>query len=245
MKLTIDKKEITALPEDTIMAAARRAGVFIPGMCWSETVKTANCCRLCMVEVTEGNRPRLVAACAFKVREGLEVVTESEQIGRIRRTMLRLLYVQAPDNPAVMELMERYNVRPEPRLPVKDTSQCVLCRLCVENCQALGKSAISAVDRGIAKRIDTPYSEPSEDCIGCASCADVCPTGCIEVKDTVSHRKIWNREFPWVRCGRCGAIITTQAHYEASNPPDAPVLCPTCKKLGAADVFAETLGEGI
>lgn len=245
MKLLIDKTEIPALPGDTIMDAARRAGIFISGLCWNEASEKSHCCRLCMVEVMDRGKKKLVAACAFKVKDLMEVTTDSPRIARIRKTMLRLLYTQAPDNPAIVELMDRYDIAPEPTLPVRDNTQCILCRLCVSNCSALGASAISAVDRGITKRIDTPYGAPSPDCIGCGACADICPTNCIEVEDTPQYRKIWNQEFAWARCSCCGAVITTEAHYQASNPPEAPVLCPSCKKKALGDVFAESLGERI
>ena len=157
MKIMIDKQEIEAYPEETIMDAARRNGVFIPGLCWDEAVEKTNCCRLCMVETTDGNRKKLVAACAFRVKEGLRVDTDSERVQRIRKTLLRLMYTQAPDNPTIMELMRLCHVTPHPALPLKaDSRQCILCRLCVGSCQALGASSISPILRGIEKRIDTP-----------------------------------------------------------------------------------------
>lgn len=244
MKIMIDKQEIEAYPEETIMDAARRNGVFIPGLCWDEAVEKTNCCRLCMVETTDGSRKKLVAACAFRVKEGLRVDTDSERVQRIRKTLLRLMYTQAPDNPTIMELMRLCHVTPHPALPLKaDSRQCILCRLCVGSCQALGASSISPILRGIEKRIDTPYSKASETCIGCASCARICPTGCIDVEDTPEHRTIWNRQFEWIRCEQCGALITTKEHFAASTPPGTPALCPVCRRKAQAEVFAKTLGE--
>lgn len=244
MKIIIDNRELEAFSGETIMDAARRNDLFIPGLCWNEALEKANCCRLCMVEAADGDREKLVAACAFRVKDGLRVVTNSRRVQRIRKTLLRLMYTQAPDNPAILELMRRCQVAWEPALPLKTNSrQCILCRLCVENCQALGKAAISPVLRGIEKRIDTPYSQASDACIGCASCARVCPTGCIETIDTPQHRTIWNKQFDWIRCEHCGAIITTKEHFAASAAPGAPALCPLCRQKAQAEVFVRTLGE--
>ena len=65
MLIKIDGREIEALPGETILQAARREGIFIPSLCYSDATEPTNACRLCMVEVSEGKRTRLVASCAF------------------------------------------------------------------------------------------------------------------------------------------------------------------------------------
>lgn len=242
MLINIDGKEIEALPGDTIMKAARKANIFIPGLCSSDFADGTNCCRLCMVEICEGKANKLVAACAFPVKDGLSVITNTQKILKIRRTLLELMYAQAPENPAIIKLMEYYEITPENKIPVKN-EQCILCGLCVLACKKLGAAAISTVNRGINKEVNTPYGKSSESCIGCASCSLLCPTKCISVMDTDEGREIWNKNFNWVKCEKCGAIITTKEHYLASNEPGSPMLCTKCKQRAITDVFAETLGE--
>lgn len=262
MKFRIDGVEIPALPEDTIMAAARRADVFIPGLCYYEPTGGNHSCRLCMVEVEENGRIRLVAACAYLVREGMTVTTTTERVATLRRTLLKLLYLQAPESPVVAELMERCGVEaPQTEagrpgsLSKKDhktgLADCILCGRCAEACAALGNAAISAVSRGVDKRVDTPYSQASDVCIGCASCAEACPMGIIKAVDTDEGRNIWNKDFNWIRCEECGAIISTELHYwamqgnlaakEATAPERA--LCPVCRRKAITGVFAASLGE--
>jgi len=249
MKILINGTEVTAEPEDTIMEASKRAGIFIPGLCYHSAVEPDNCCRLCMVEAFEytgGERPKpkLVAACAYKVREGLIVETTSDRVTRILRTLLKLMYSQAPENPAVTELLEYYSVIPEKKYDEKE-GQCILCGLCVKVCRKTGASSISTISRGTTKKVSTPYGKPEESCIGCASCAEICPTKCIEIEDNEAGRTIWNKHFEWVRCERCGAVITTKEHFAASNSgnPEAAVLCPVCKKLHITDEMALVYGE--
>ena len=256
MKITIDGTPIEAFPAETVMDAAKRAGVFIPGLCCDEATGGGNNCRLCMVEVSERGRDKLVAACAFLVKDGLAVTTTTDRVSRIRRTLLELLYLQAPDNPALLELMEKCGVAPPTSLPLKEKGKngidgCILCSRCVNACARLGAAAISTVGRGVIKQVNTPYGKAADVCIGCAACAEACPLKTIPVEDTEEGRTIWNREFRWVRCEDCGAVIATEEHYKASEAAliekggaaDSRVLCPVCKRKHMTGVFADSLGE--
>ncbi len=241
MLIKIDGREIEALPGETILQAARREGIFIPSLCYSDATEPTNACRLCMVEVSEGKRTRLVASCAFPVKEGLTIVTETEKLAELRASLLKLMYAQAPENPVIVDLMARYGVSPETKYLEKE-GQCILCGLCTQVCKKLGASAISTVHRGSTKRVSTPYDRQAATCIGCASCAGFCPTKCIEVTDTEEGRTIWNKKFPWAKCEICGKIVSTDKHYKASTGLDT-VICPDCRQRSITDVFAETIGE--
>ena len=48
---------------ETVLEAARRAGVDIPTLCYDARLKPAGSCRLCMVQL-EG-RPQLLPACTL------------------------------------------------------------------------------------------------------------------------------------------------------------------------------------
>jgi bidirectional [NiFe] hydrogenase diaphorase subunit len=241
MRILIDGKEIPAQPEDTILQAARRADVFIPSLCYSDPTEPTHSCRICMVEVMEGSNERLVASCAYKVKDGMVVVTDTKRLDQVRRTILQLMYAQAPDNPAIVSLMERYHVDREEQFSNKE-GQCILCGLCVQTCKKLGSAAISTVNRGTTKEVNTPYGKPAMSCIGCASCANACPTNCIEVEDTEEGRTIWNKKFDWARCERCGAIVGTTKHYALANGSNS-IICPDCRQRAITDLFAGTLGE--
>jgi len=241
MLIKIDGREVEAFPGETILQTARRKDIFIPSLCYSEATEPTNSCRLCMVEITEGNKSKLVASCAYSVKDGLTVVTETNELRQLRASILKLMYAQAPENPAIVGLMQRYELKPEKRYREKD-GQCILCGLCVQVCRKLGASAISTVHRGSTKKVSTPYDRQAATCIGCASCAGFCPTKCIEVSDTEEGRTIWNKKFPWVKCEICGNIVSTDKHYKASTGSDT-VICPDCRKKAITDIFAETLGE--
>ncbi|HVI43183.1 MAG TPA: 2Fe-2S iron-sulfur cluster-binding protein [Anaerovoracaceae bacterium] len=241
MLIRIDGREIEAFPGETILQAARREGIFIPSLCYSDATEPTNSCRLCMVEIIKGEKSQIVAACAFPTTDGLTVTTDTEQLGKLRASILKLMYAQAPENPVIIDLMKRYDVVPEKSYQEKE-GQCILCGLCVQVCRKLGASAISTVHRGTTKKVSTPYDRQAAVCIGCASCAGFCPTKCIKVEDTEEGRTIWNKKFPWVKCEVCGKIVSTDKHYKASTGSDT-VICPDCRKKAITDTFAETLGE--
>ena len=84
MKLTINGKEIEATRGETVLLAARRAGIEIPHLCsldWAPS--PAASCRLCVVEV-EGQRA-LQAACAYPVTGSLKVRTHTRKVRQARR----------------------------------------------------------------------------------------------------------------------------------------------------------------
>jgi len=228
--MIIDGKKIMVLYGDSIMDAARRAGIYIPGLCYSEAMEHDNACRLCMVEINERGSDKLVAACAHDASEGLAVTTNSERVAKIRKTMLKLLYAQAPGNEVIVQLMKKYDVAPEKRLPEKEERNCILCGLCVQTCNFFVDGAISIVNRGIHKKVDTPYGEATEDCVGCATCALTCPIQVIECKDEGEKREIWNNQFELIHCEECGTMITTKENYYSGNNPDLPVLCHDCSE---------------
>lgn len=241
MLMKIDGREVEAFPGESILQTARREDIFIPSLCYSDAAEPTSSCRLCMVEITEGSRSRLVVSCAYPAKEGLTVATDTEELRKIRSTLLKLMYSQAPENPVIAGLMKRYEVAPEKRYKEKD-GQCILCGLCVQVCRKLGASAISTVNRGTTKKVSTPYDRQAASCIGCASCAGFCPTKCIKAEDTEEGRTIWNKKFPWAKCEICRKIVSTDKHYKASTGSDT-VICPDCRKKAITDIFAETLGE--
>ena len=127
-----------------------------------------------------------------------------------------------------------------------DKSKCLLCGLCVQACDSLGTGAISTVNRGTEKEVNTPYGDPSVLCIGCLSCATVCSTDAIEFKETLKTRTIWNRKFDLVKCRECGKVIGTKEQIDHSRANVDVVnadVCDECRKASTADVMRKSYGN--
>jgi len=186
--LTIDGKSVQIEEGKTVLDAARKQGIKIPTLCYHPEVTSYGACRLCQVEITKGKRTRLVVSCLYPAEEGLSVRTTSERIIRNRRLIIELLLARCPEVKAVQDLAKEYGVE-KPRFRLKQEN-CILCGLCVRVCsEILGVNAIGFASRGTSKKIEVPFKETPEDCLGCGACSYVCPTGAIQME--TEARKRW------------------------------------------------------
>jgi len=247
MTITIDGKVIDCKAGETLLEVAKRAGINIPTLCHHEGLPGQGCCRVCLVEVETGGVRDIVTACLYPVERECAVFTDSDRVRINRGNVLALLRAGAPESDEIARLCERFGAPDINRFIInKANSKCILCGLCVKACESLGTGAISTVNRGIDKKVSTPYDEPALVCVGCGSCAAVCPVGAIKVEEDGAHRRIWNKKLPLARCKRCGTEFgTVFEHYRASERAGAsPIeLCPACKRRAITDTFADTFGR--
>ncbi len=200
--LTIDGTSISVPPGATVLETARNAGIDIPTLCHHDKLTPAGACRLCQVEVTTALRAdALVPACATVVEEGMVVKTDTPRVIEARRFILALLLARAPQPPKLVELARKHGVELKPgaadpflaflyerveqhkaEVGEENLSWCILCGQCVRVCEeVVGMRAIGSAARGPKKRIATPFFDISPTCIGCGSCAHVCPTDAITI----------------------------------------------------------------
>ena len=116
----LDDRDIPFEPGDTIIQAARRAGVDIPHYCWHPGLSVAANCRMCLVEVlpppgrpammldvlnwdagkgeySVAKKPKLQPACQWKVAEGMQILSESsEHVSKARSAVQELLLLNHP-----------------------------------------------------------------------------------------------------------------------------------------------------
>ena len=99
IKILVNGKEILAQEGQTILEALSGAGISVPTLCSHSDLEMKSSCRICVVEirkpfgVAQGKeKSELVSACATKIEEGMEIVTESERVRRSRKINLELLF---------------------------------------------------------------------------------------------------------------------------------------------------------
>jgi len=238
IKLTIDDRKIEIAEGATVLEAARKLGIQIPTLCYHQALGPYGACRVCQVEVIAHGRVKLTTACTFPATAGLEVKTNTQRVLQARKFSVELLLARCPNVKEIQELARDLGVDPG-RLKSDDPDQdCILCGMCVRTCRdIIGQSAISFINRGVKREVQTPYQTHSDDCIGCGACAFVCPTGAIKIEDVEKMRRIvyCNTELELVACKDCGARFATKKELaklklKIELPKEIFALCPNCRR---------------
>jgi len=207
-------------------------------LCYHPSLKPSGSCRLCAVEVPgrSTGRPITMLSCILKIKEGMVVKTWGEAVNRARTKAFRNLLQMAPQAKNIIELAKSYNVDPGP-----PPDGCVRCRLCVRVCKEIvGPAALK-----MEKRDGINCVVPIEGrCIGCGTCANICPTDVIFIEDhdmvrTISIRNDVIGRHPLERCEGCGKRYATpkfinHIHNRTASHADQKThhnYCPVCAKL--------------
>lgn len=185
--LEIDGQMVEAHEGMTVLKAAQSAGIRIPTLCDREGLEPYGACRLCTVEITDGDKTMLQASCCYSVKDGLVVQTNTPAVIEGRSLLLQLLLARCSEVPAVRELAEEWGVSETPFSPKSE--DCVLCGLCVRACtELMGADAIAFSSRGTSRNVVTPFGFPSDACLACGACTYVCPTGRMQMEAETAAR---------------------------------------------------------
>lgn len=202
--LTIDGRQVSAQEDATILQACQEAGIKLPTLCHLDGVYDVGACRLCIVEVTGNNK--LLPACTTRVREGMDVHTDTPRLRHYRKLTLELLFAERNHVCSVCvsnghcELQSlaadcgmdhvRYEYQ-APRWPVDqshalygmDHNRCILCTRCVRVCWHIeGAGTKNVAGRGAKCEVITDLKQPWADadtCTSCGKCVMSCPTGAL------------------------------------------------------------------
>ncbi len=237
INIIIDGKKILVKENQTLLQAAKENGIKIPYLCFHPALRPSGSCKLCGVEVVSPSGKQVVMlSCILKVKENLEVKTDSELVRANRENAFNKLLQMAPDSSRIRNLANQFEVAIAP-----PPNGCIRCRLCIRVCNEIVKAnALKMVKTENGSRV---VPNPGC-CIGCGTCANLCPTDIIKVVDqdnvrTVSIKEEIIGQLPLERCEGCNKMYATLKflkHVEEINlaHPDTREhhhLCPSCIKL--------------
>ncbi len=94
VRMTVNTKEVEVESGLTVLQACQEVGIEIPFFCYHEKLSLAGNCRMCLVEMKGSRKP--VASCAISVAEGMEIVTNSADVEKIRKGVLEFLLINHP-----------------------------------------------------------------------------------------------------------------------------------------------------
>ncbi|MBN2225842.1 MAG: (2Fe-2S)-binding protein [candidate division Zixibacteria bacterium] len=194
--LYINGLKVSVEEGTTLLEAAQFLGFPIPTLCHMEGLTPYGACRLCVVEIGEGDRTRLVSSCTYPAEEGLHVRTASVRVMRARRMVLELLLATCPQSKVIQDLASKFEIRQQRFRQEYD--DCILCGLCVRMCEEqMVAKAIGFRGRGETRSIGTPFDVPSDVCRLCGGCIYVCPACTLRCTYTEPEKAI---------CGGCANL---------------------------------------
>jgi formate dehydrogenase major subunit len=249
-QIQIDGRSLDALPGQSVLEAARAAGIVIPTLCYHPDLSPAGSCRLCLVEEQHLDHP--IAACKLVAVAGMVVRTHTPQIAAQRRMVLAMLlshYVpDAESDDSRNELLQwareyqvevppewpavpRYSPDSDPSAVIRvNLNQCILCTRCIRACaEVQGRFVWHLAERGNETRIVAGMGTTMRDarCESCGACVAYCPTGALADRRSVGHGP--PDRLVTTTCGYCGVGCQFDLNVKdgrvigVTSNPQAPV----------------------
>src|SRR5215467_11179358 len=239
--LEIDGKSVTVPEGTSVMRAAALAGVKVPKLCATDTLKAFGSCRLCLVEI-EG-RKGYPASCTTTVAAGMKIRTQSDKLMQLRRSVMELYLSDYPieRQPTAVEartelhsMAQALGVKSSPYAngrrhvgQAKDESNpyftfdpdlCIVCSRCVRACDEIqGTLALTIDGRGFASKISPGQNQAFMDseCVSCGACVQACPTA------TLMEKSIYDLGQPdrtvITTCAYCGVGCSFKAEVKGNQ----------------------------
>jgi formate dehydrogenase major subunit len=240
--LEIDGHAVSVPEGTSLMRAAALAGVDVPKLCATDTLKAFGSCRLCLVEI-EG-RKGYPASCTTVVADGMKVRTQSPKLTDLRRGVIELYVSDHPldcaecpanghcelqdmaaavgvtDSPYGLEGEHHAGQQVDISNPYFnfDPDLCIVCSRCVRACdETQGTFALTIQGRGFASKVSASQNEPfvESECVSCGACVEACPTAALSEKSLLTMGQ--PTRAVTTTCAYCGVGCSLKAESKDSS----------------------------
>jgi NADH-quinone oxidoreductase subunit G len=234
---TLDGREVAAHPGEVVIAAAERAGTFIPRFCYHPRMTPVGVCRMCLVEIDGPRGPTLQPACFVPVTEAMQVVTDSPKVKKAQDGVLEFLLVNHPldcpvcdkggecplqdqtlaHGPGDTRFLEEKRHFEKPialsDLVLLDRERCIQCARCTRfAAEVAGEAQIDFAGRGEQLEVATFPTEPFTSHYS-GNTVQICPVGALTATPYRFTARPWDLDQVESTCTTCavGCRIAVQS----------------------------------
>lgn len=206
------KIELKQNTQISILEACKLIGIDLPRFCYHETLSVAGNCRMCLVEIEEGEKP--VASCVTEMNNGMSVYTNSAFVQKARENVVEALLLNHPldcpicDQAGECDLQDqaknfgsvnsrffydKKGVEDKYCGPLIKTimTRCISCTRCVRySTEITGVNFFGTLNRGRDTEIGSYVSDFFDSEIS-GNVVDLCPVGALTSKPYAFKSRSW------------------------------------------------------
>jgi NADH-quinone oxidoreductase subunit G len=240
IEFTLDGRSVRARPGEPLIAAAERAGTFIPRFCYHPRMEPVGVCRMCLVEVSGPRGATLMPSCFIEATPGMEVVTDSDKVKKAQDGVLEFLLINHPLDcpvcdkggecplqdqtlaygPGETRFVEekRHFEKPIPisELVLLDRERCIQCSRCTRFAEEVaGEAQIDFIGRGEQLQVATFPELPFTSYFS-GNTVQICPVGALTASPYRFAARPWDLDQVESTCTTC-AVGCRVAVQSSSN----------------------------
>ncbi|MGA2931484.1 MAG: 2Fe-2S iron-sulfur cluster-binding protein, partial [Acidimicrobiales bacterium] len=237
LTFTLDGREVTAKVGELLIAAAERAGTYIPRFCYHPRMEPVGMCRMCLVDVEGPRGATLTPACFVPVADGMVVDTANDRVKKAQEGVLEFLLANHPLDcpvcdkggecplqdqtlaygPGESRFIEEKRHFEKPiaisDLVLLDRERCIQCARCTRFAsEVAGEAQIDFAGRGEAVEVATFPTEPFSSYFS-GNTVQICPVGALTATPYRFTARPWDLDQVESTCTTCsfGCRVAVQS----------------------------------